>query len=200
MTPMEPAPNTNTRAYADYLIGRQGGLRAKFLQMPYRVHLRNLKTGRTLDVGCGAGRLLKALSADSMGVDHNPLLVQACLDWGMQAMTTEQWAKKQAEFKGAFDSIIFSHVAEHMTAAEFEAMLRSFVFALRPKGRAVLICPQEAGYATDPTHVEYMDGPKLSEILRRAGFEPLQSYSFPFPSVVGKFFKQNETVVIGALK
>jgi len=189
--------DTNTRAYADYLIRHQKSFRAKILQIPYRAHLKWLALGRTLDVGCGAGRNLRALSAGSLGIDHNTLLTEACKQFGLQAMTTEEWISKKEQFSSGFDSILFSHVAEHMTVAEFEKLLQGFLFALRPQGRVVVICPQEAGYASDSTHVEFMDEAKISGVLEGLGLKPQAAYSFPLPRAFGRHFRQNETVVVG---
>jgi hypothetical protein len=191
------AKDTNTLEYADYLIKHQKSLRAKILQIPYRLHLKGLGLGLTLDVGCGAGRNLNALPHGSLGIDHNPLLAEACRGFGLQALTTDEWNANKDQFTSRFDSLLFSHVAEHMTVPQFEILLQGFLFALRASGRIVVICPQEAGYASDSTHVEFMDDSKISGIFERLGLQPRASYSFPFPRALGRYFRQNETVVIG---
>lgn len=59
--------STESKEYAQYLIQHQKSLRAKILQVPYQLHIKSLHLGRTLDVGCGAGRNLVSLSQDSVG-------------------------------------------------------------------------------------------------------------------------------------
>lgn len=86
-----------------------------------------------------------------------------------------------------------------MTSLEFESLLQGFLFALRPRGRVVVICPQEAGYASDNTHVEFMDESKISGVLKRLGLQLQAAYSFPLPRAFGRHFRQNETVVMGSI-
>jgi len=67
---------------------------------------------------------------------------------------------------------------------------------VRSGGRAVFITPQEAGYRSDPTHVEFVDLARLDSLARKAGLEPVSAYSFPFPRPVGRVFKYNEFVLV----
>ena len=60
------------------------------MQLPYRLHVRSLRMGRALEVGCGIGRNLAHLPAGSVGVDHNPFSVQTCRSLGFEAYTDEE--------------------------------------------------------------------------------------------------------------
>jgi hypothetical protein len=60
----------------------------------------------------------------------------------------------------------------------------------------VVIVPQEAGFASDPTHVNFLDLDEIAVIEVRNGLTRDRAYSFPFPRWVGRFFKHNETVVL----
>jgi len=190
--------STRSREYAEYLIAHQESLKGKLFQLPYQSHLRLLRLGKTLDIGCGAGRNLRTLSRESVGVDHNVIMIESCRKRGMKAFTAAEWESKKAAHAGTFDSILFSHVAEHMTSGEFEMLLRSALPALKKGGRVVVICPQEAGYASDQTHVEFMDFEKIGRVLRNCDISLQTRYSFPFPRPVGKFFPYNEFVSIGS--
>lgn len=75
-------------------------------------------------------------------------------------------------------------------------LLRRFEPCLRPGGRLIVLCPQEAGFRSDATHVEFMDFDRLTRIARRLGFEPEQAYSFSFPRWAGRLFTYNEFVVV----
>ena len=187
---------TKDAIYADYLIQNQKSTRAKVLQFPYRAHLKCLSLGKTLDIGCGAGRNLRALNQESVGIDHNEWLVKACNQNGLKAYLTDDFVKKSEVYSGKFDSILLSHVAEHMRLNELIELLKSYQGFLKPNGKLVVICPQEKGYASDSTHVEFMDFEKLNSALSSAGFVRLKQYSFPFPRLVGKFFPQNEFVLV----
>lgn len=61
------------------------------VQAPYRWHLRRLKLGRTLDLGCGNGRNLGYLGSTSVGVDHNGELVSIARSRGLNAFTPEDF-------------------------------------------------------------------------------------------------------------
>lgn len=191
--------NTQDAAYADYLIRNQASLKSAVLQLPYRTHLKFQNLGRTLDIGCGAGRNLKALPKGSVGIDHNEWVVKACVQQGFAALTTDDFVAKSSLYLSAFDSLLLSHVAEHMPVLELTQLLQTFRAFLKPGGKIMIICPQEAGYASDATHVHFMDFETMEACLIATGFTPEKYYSFPFPRFFGKFFKHNEFVVIGTI-
>jgi hypothetical protein len=74
------------------------------------------------------------------------------------------------------------------------ALLRRYRPLLKAAGRLILICPQERGFASDATHVEYMDFEKLRRAASDAGFDVEREYSFPFPRFMGQVFIYNEFV------
>ena len=67
---------------------------------------------------------------------------------------------------------------------------------LRRGGKVLFICPQERGYASDPTHVAWTTGDDLQSLARTVGLEPVSNKSFPFPRAVGKVFLYNEFNVL----
>ena len=56
--------------------------------------------------------------------------------------------------------------------------------------------PQEAGFRSDPTHVDFLDLDEIDVIEAANGLIRERAYSFPFPRRVGRKFKYNETVVL----
>ncbi len=184
--------------YADRLARLEGAWwrRAVPVQLPYALHLRSLRLGRTLDVGCGLGRNLKHLPAGSVGVDHNAVSVARCRTRGLTACTVEELAELPPDRATDFDSILLAHVVEHMTEPEGDALLASVLTRLRPGGRLVLITPQERGYTTDATHVRFVDNQALSVLAERQGLVVERSYSFPFPRAAGRAFPYNEFVLL----
>ena len=68
-----------------------------------------------------------------------------------------------------------------MTHAEASDLVRSHLPYLPPGGTVVIIVPQPAGYASDPTHVEFVDRAAIMEIETTHGLESVRVYSFPFP-------------------
>jgi SAM-dependent methyltransferase len=169
------------------------------VQRPYRVHLQKLNLGAVLEIGCGIGRNLANLGkgSRSIGIDHNPNSVAVAVSCGLVAFTPEQFRNSHYAQPSSFDSLLLSHVAEHMGRDATVSLLREYLAYLRQTGRVVIITPQEAGYRSDPTHVEFMDFAVLARVLRDAGLLELKHYSFPLPRLFGKIFKYNEFVVIG---
>jgi SAM-dependent methyltransferase len=185
--------------YTRRLVDREGALWKRLLgvQLPYRWNLRRLRPGFTLEVGCGIGRNLGHLDGRAIGIDHNPHSVELCRKAGFEAYTPEEFRRSSFQ-KASFDSLLLSHVAEHMRHAEFVRLLAEYVPAVRAHGRVIVVTPQEAGYRIDPTHVEFVDLTKIRAAVEQVGFMPVLEYSFPFPRLFGHFFPYNEFVSVCA--
>jgi 2-polyprenyl-3-methyl-5-hydroxy-6-metoxy-1,4-benzoquinol methylase len=190
---------TNSQEYAQRLIRLQTASWKRWLdvQAPFRWNLRRLDPGVTLDLGCGIGRNLVHLPAQSVGVDINEHCVRAARARGLTAFTPTEFLRS-AEYNraGRFDTILLAHVAEHMTDDEVVALLKEYEKLVRPGGRLILITPQEAGFKSDATHVQLMDFARLTRISERVGFHRERAFSFPFPRWVGWLFTYNEFVVV----
>ena len=194
-----PEPPTAGPEYAERLrtLSTARWKRVLDVQAPYRAHLRRLRLGRTLDVGCGTGRNLRALDPGSVGVDHNPYSVRIAREAGLSAVTSDEFlADPELARPGAFDSMLVAHVVEHLEPSTARAVLQSYVPSIRPGGRVVLITPQERGYASDATHVAFTDTTALRALATDLGLTPERAYSFPFPRVAGKIFTYNEFVLL----
>ncbi|NRA46992.1 MAG: methyltransferase domain-containing protein [Oligoflexales bacterium] len=166
---------------------------------PYRMYLRYVCRGQTLDIGCGIERVLGFLD-NVVGIDHNIDSVKMCKRLGYKAFTSEEFIKSSFAKKDQFETILLSHVAEHMTTSQCQELIDSYLPFLKSKGRLVLITPQENGYKSDSSHVEFMDFAKLALIGKQLGFQQLSRYSFPFPRIFGRFYIYNEFVYIGVKK
>ena len=190
-------PATSREDYADRLLRLEtkGWKRALDVQRPYRWNLKRQELGRTLDVGCGIGRNLAALSADSLGVDHNAQSVELARERGYRAVTAEQFSAEPPPLE-SFDSMLLAHVVEHMTVDEARQLIRSYLPYLRPGGRVMLICPQRRGFATDATHVQFFDLPALRALARSLGLVVTREYSFPLPQQAGRVFAYNEYCLV----
>ncbi len=184
--------------YADRLRTRSTVWWKRLLnvQAPYRARLRSYDLGRTLEIGCGIGRLLVALPFGSVGIDHNPHSVAECRRLGLDAFTSDDFLAGDRARDGEFDSLLLAHVVEHMTPDEARDLIAAHLRFLRPGGKVLLICPQEKGYTTDHTHVHYFDGPALVGLLRSVGLRPATAASFPFPPLAGRWFPYNEHHVL----
>lgn len=165
------------------------------VQAPYRWNLRRLGLGFCLDLGCGLGRNLVNLGG-GVGVDHNPHSIEVARARGLEAFTPDAFKESRYNASATFDTLLLSHVAEHMQPSAVVALVSEYLPLLKPAGRVVFITPQEAGQTSDATHVCFMDYARLRHIARDLGLDIEREYSFPFPRPVGKVFKYNEFVVV----
>lgn len=192
-------PSTIGEDYTERLVTlEQAGLK-RFLptQAPYHWNLRRLQPGRALDVGCGVGRNLAALGPDSVGVDHNASSVATARARGFNAVTDTEFFEADRFEPGSFDSLLCAHVLEHLDVETGRQVLKSYQPYLRPGGQVILICPQEAGYASDATHVNFVDFDGLRAHAESLGVREPRTYSFPLPRALGRSFKYNEFVLVG---
>lgn len=194
-------PGTEDAAYTDRLRRLEGARWKRLLdvQAPYRWHIRRLRLGRTLDVGCGIGRNLAHLGGAGVGVDHNPTSVATCRARGLTAYTTEEFFAGGADGParpGAFDALLAAHLLEHLPEAQAREVVRGYLPCLRPGGTAVFITPQERGYASDATHVRWVGHEQVRTVCAELGLRVVRQYSFPFPRPVGRVFTYNEFVTL----
>jgi predicted SAM-dependent methyltransferase len=114
------------------------------------------------------------------------------------AYTTDEWSGSIDAVPQSFDSLVFAHVLEHVSSSDADHIISEYLPYLKPSARLVMICPQERGYESDPTHVRFVDLAELEATARRHGFTPTLSTSFPFPRAAGRVFAYNEFVVAAA--
>ncbi|HET7690646.1 MAG TPA: class I SAM-dependent methyltransferase [Nocardioidaceae bacterium] len=186
---------TSDTDYADRLVALQEARwkRLVNVQAPWHWDLRRQGLGRTLDIGCGIGRMLRALPPGSVGVDHNELCVQVARERGLEAYTVDEFFSRDS---GMFDGFLVAHVIEHLDPGEGLAVMRSYLDHLRPGGKVLFVCPQERGYASDPTHVRWTTGEDLVQLASDLGLDATDWTSFPFPRRMGKVFIYNEFRVL----
>jgi SAM-dependent methyltransferase len=191
---------TRSEDYAARLEASQAARWKRWLnvQAPFRWNLRRLGLGVTLEVGCGVGRNLEAI--EGVGVDHNPTAVAAARRRGLTAFAPDEFAASEYATAGRFDSLLLAHVVEHMTRAEAASLLGAYLPYVRRSGQVVLIAPQEAGFRSDDTHVEFMDDAVLRQLLTGHGLATVREYSFPLWRGAGRLFRYNEFVVVGRLR
>ncbi len=166
------------------------------VQAPYRWNLRRMHLGKVLDVGCGVGRNLRSLERGSVGIDHNEHAVNRVLKQGLTAFLPEGFLRSAFAKHGGFDSLLFSHVLEHLSAGEGVKLLRTYLPFVKGGGRVVFITPQKRGFGSDATHVRFVGFEELAALAREVGLTITRQYSFPFPRRFGRVFKYNEHVMV----
>jgi putative flippase GtrA/precorrin-6B methylase 2 len=170
------------------------------VQLPYRLIIKKNVRGSMLEIGCGTGRVLKHFSTNGIGIDNNEFSIKECQKQNLRAFTVKDFVGSEFDQEAAYDNLLFIHVLEHMSSGQAVELIKKYKKNLRRNGKLVIACPQEKGFASDPTHVEFMDIQKLSEICKQAGFEIVKTFSFPFPRNCGKFFLYNESYLVGRIK
>lgn len=169
------------------------------VQAPYQWnHRRLLGTdvagAKVLDVGCGIGRNLPFLPPGSVGVDHNADSVRVCREQGLDAVTTDEFLARDPAEHGGFTGLLAAHLLEHLPQGAQAELLRGYLPYLAPGARVVLICPQRRGYASDDTHLVYLDLPKLRRVCEELGLSVEREMSFPLPPLAGRWFLYNEWI------
>lgn len=198
----QTSPDTRGADYTNRLVGLETKWWRRILdpQIPYRWNMRRLEMGFTLDIGCGIGRNLRNLCGHGIGVDHNPQSVAVAVSQGLRAYTSDAFTRSDWAKPASFDSLLLSHVVEHMTPQEAVPIIAAYLPYLKPGGKIVIITPQEAGYRSDATHVTFMDFAAVAKIARDLQFTTQRQFSFPFPRWVGRYFTYNEFVSVFSLR
>lgn len=175
---------------------RTGWRAAVHPQRLYQRNVRRVCTGRVLDLGCGVGRHLAQLDPTSVGVDIDRAALSLARARGLTALTPDELARSGHLQPDAFDTLLCSHVLEHLDHDDALDLVATHLPFVRRGGRVVIICPQARGQRRDPTHVTYLPADRLVELLTRAGAVVDRVRSFPLPTVAGRWFTHNETVVV----
>lgn len=196
---MPPADGALDDAYAIRLTSLQQARWKRVLdvQRPYRTNLQRVCEGEVLEIGCGIGRNLRNLNGRILGVDPDTASITMAKASGLPAMTIEEFHQMQLNRPRTFGTLLFSHVLEHVTDEECDRLFVQYLPYLTPRGRVVVECPQEVGYRSDATHIEWMDFPAIARRLERNGITVERQYSHPFPRPVGKVFVYNQFVTLG---
>jgi hypothetical protein len=95
-----------------------------------------------------------------------------------------------------FDGMLAAHLIEHLPEGAASAVLEPYLPYLASGAVVVLICPQERGFASDPTHTVFTDQPRLAALAAELGLVVERQYSFPLPRFTGRVFTYNEFVTV----
>lgn len=139
-----------------------------------RYHVDHFSKGaKVLDLGCGTGVFLEALSRvgiDACGVERNDLSVRYARGLGHEVIESgalEFLEETQLRFSG----IYCSHFVEHLPFDAVERLIRGIARVLSPGGVAVFVFPdpesirsQFLGFWRDPEHVRFYH-PDLIELV-----------------------------------
>ncbi len=165
-------------------------LRPTFRRFLAELERRGMTGGRLLEVGCAYGFFLdeaRSRFAHRTGTDYSPAALEKARG---RADHVILGGTAQLPAGELFDCIAVIHVIEHIY--DPQDFLRTLAGHLRPGGWMVLATPDMGslwrpllGYRWPffkiPEHVTYFDRRTLGELLRRSGYEAVQS--LPYASV-----------------
>ena len=161
------------RPYTDYPLKLASHLKDNFLEPEYK----NL-----LDIGCGRGDQLKAFAEigyQVSGCDYDEASKEFCLPHEVQILDIENDRINKPD--NSTDVVFSKSVIEHLN--DPEKLLEETLRVLRPKGRAVIMCPSwiHMGWGPfyqDHTHVTPFTLPSLRDIMIKTGFTNVKVYHF----------------------
>jgi 2-polyprenyl-3-methyl-5-hydroxy-6-metoxy-1,4-benzoquinol methylase len=187
--------------YARRLQRLSGRWWKRLVPNPYQWNVRRLAVGRVLDVGCGIGRCLDFVRPRGVGVDPNEAAIAVCRANGHTAYVPDEFLAEAASSTtpDQFDTLLCSHVLEHLDEPTGVELIRQYLPFLVPDGRVLLITPQERGQGSDATHLRFMDVEAHRALATQCGLTIERISSFPLPRVFGRWFIYNETVVIARI-
>ena len=140
---------------------------------------------RALDVGCGSGRVLRALAAmgwEARGVDFDPAAVAAARAQGLRA--DAGGLDQQGFAPESFDAVTASHVLEHVE--DPESFLRACARVLAPGGALVVVTPngRSLGHRAFGGAWRGLEPPRHRHVFTRAALLRLaQRAGLPRPEV-----------------
>lgn len=170
-----------------------------------RLYLRSAAsqlTGPVLDFGCGVGELLSRLGEGSKGVEYNRASVDHCRAKGLDVRwydgSADDWSLSSLPAEWRFESMVISHVLEHLDAPM--DVLRRLLEAAASRGvrKTLVIVPGAAGFRIDNTHRTFVQWPMLRDAIAASGDWSVARWRY-FPGnlrVIGDFFPHHELQVL----
>ena len=144
------------------------------------------KSARILDIGCGSGSFLKALSeqgyTEIAGIDLSEEQVKLAHQLGVTQVQQGDLVDFLNAADHKFDLISGMDIIEHFTKNELVDLLRLIQNHLNPCGIAIfrtpnLDAPMATVYANgDFTHENYMNASSAQQVLMACGFEQVQVF------------------------
>jgi O-antigen chain-terminating methyltransferase len=142
------------------------------------------KGGKVLDLGCGRGEFLSLLNEngiDAIGIDGNSLMVDNCMDKGLNCRKGDILEELTKIEDGSLSGVFSSQVIEHLPPAYLRRMVELAYFKIAPEGRIVLetINPTSVFtlvqvYYLDLAHQKPIHPQALQFLLESAGFVDIE--------------------------
>jgi SAM-dependent methyltransferase len=134
---LEPLRDWRYTGFENRFRGREEAVQAQ--QEDYAGYFK--KGGKVLDLGCGRGEfleLLKKNGVEAEGLDLNGLMIDACLDKGLNCRRGDILEGLAARADASLDGIFSSQVIEHLPPASIQRLIQLAFAKLGPSGVLVL--------------------------------------------------------------
>ena len=172
------------RAFEDEFRGGPDEIRARLAAYVDELAEVAQAGGRVLDVGCGAGDLVKLLvdaGVDAYGVELNDDQATRARSLQLDVVTGDAFEHLKSVDPGSLAAITVIHVIEHLAPADAVWLVDLAHRALRPGGRLVIETPNPMTWAVganwfhlDPTHLRPVHPLYLEFLTRQRGFDPVE--------------------------
>lgn len=133
-----------------------------------------------LDLGCGRGEWLEVLQDHGLtarGIDLNRIMVQQCLDAGLQATEVDAIAYLRGIGANTLGAVTAMHLIEHLPFRTLVTLFDEALRVLRPGGVLIFETPNPenvsvgaCNFYMDPTHRNPLPPPLVQFIAEARGF------------------------------
>ncbi|MCB1030724.1 MAG: methyltransferase domain-containing protein [Acidimicrobiales bacterium] len=153
---------------------------------PYLEDLAATKVeGDIVDVGCGRGEwlsLLKDHGIASYGVDTNEVVVERCVDAGLDVRHQDALVHLRTIEPGSLRAVTSFHVVEHLPLDVLVGLIDAALIALAPGGVLIFETPNPtnlnvgaASFYLDPTHLKPLHPQFLEFLVKQRGFTTVEA-------------------------
>lgn len=187
----EELPEAVRRAWLRFLEAHRGSRQEILARASEYVEVFR-EVSPVLDLGCGRGELLEALTRAGIaafGVDSDPAAVAECRQRGLKASLTDALEALVAQPEGSLGGVACVHLIEHLPAARWMKLFEQAARALRPGGVLAVESPNPetlrvgAGlFWVDPTHLRPVHPEAARFVAEAVGLEVVDIRQLrPFP-------------------
>ena len=137
-----------------------------------------------VDLGCGRGELLAALSEAgirAIGVERNPEQARDAIASGQRVEVTDIFGFLAGQADRSVDVVIALHLIEHLAFPRQVALLADATRVLRPGGALILETPNPENlrvgawkFHIDPTHQKPLPSELLTLMIEHAGLADIR--------------------------
>lgn len=174
-------PWYSTQRFTDAFRGAPEAIDARYADLADRIASAG---GPVLDLGCGAGDLLRLVAArgvDARGVDSDPEAVTLARSHGLAVEQGDALEVLTALDAGSLGGLVLVQVVEHLTATQLLEVIALAADKLRPGGLLVAETLNPASFYVyghalylDPTHSTPIHPLYLSFLCQEAGFASVE--------------------------